>query len=147
MNKFIKLMVILSTFSLSIDAKLFRVYNLNHKGVKQYLVSAVRRYSTKRDAIKFVWCDMAKKDDIYVFWFTYSSYRHLLDDGKSYGVTYIDSIPMFLYGKRYKNILQKRNQRITIDVFHPHKFPLLIFDPIQEKIELHGDTLKVYRYK
>lgn len=96
MNKFIKLMVILSTFSLSIDAKLFRVYNLNHKGVKQYLVSAVRRYSTKRDAIKFVWCDMEKKDDIYVFWFTYSSYRHLLDDGKSYGVTYIDSVPMFL---------------------------------------------------
>ena len=130
-------MVILSTFSLSIDAKLFRVYNLNHKGVKQYLVSAVRRYSTKRDAIKFVWCDMEKKDDIYVFWFTYSSYRHLLDDGKSYGVTYIDSVPMFLYG----------NKRIAIDVFHPHKFPLLIFDPIQEKIELHGDTLKVYRYK
>lgn len=114
--------------------KEFSSYIITYPSIVQYFKESIDRNNISEDVkVTYMTCIITKKSFGIELLISYEYFPQIRVK-KAYGVTIINNIPIFLYGKKQKNIFKKEHKKVKFPVHSPEEYHHVLIEDWIEKV-------------
>ena len=114
--------------------KEFSSYTITFPSLEQYFKKSIDKNNISEDEkVTYIECTISKKSFGIELLINYQYFPRIIEE-KAYGITIINDIPIFLYGKRQNNIFKKEHKKVKFPVHSPKEYHHVLIEYITEKI-------------
>ena len=114
--------------------KKFSYYTIAYPSLEQYFKESIDKNNISEDLkVTYIECTISKKSFGVELLINYQYFPRIIEK-KAYGVTIINGIPIFLYGKKTKNIFKKEHKKVNFPVHSPEEYHHVLIEYRTEKV-------------